>query len=125
MKVSGQGGFTLVLETSPARAIEQISAELVLTDRDLARILDADARTLSRWRRGSHYPQTETRRRLAALLALERRLAEGFTTPEARRDWLHAPSRYLGGLAPVEVLRAGRIDRVEDALEALDSGIFL
>src|SRR5215212_285892 len=109
MKARGQGGPAMVLETSPARAIEQIAAELGLTDRDLARILDADTRTLSRWRRGSHYPQTEARRRLGALLALERRLAEGFTTPQARHDWLHAPSRYLGGLTPVEVLRAGRI----------------
>ena len=48
-----------------------------------------------------------------------------FTTPEAARAWLHGSSRYLGGLTPAEAIRVGRFDRVEAALEALDSGVFV
>ena len=61
----------------------------------------------------------EQRRRLA----LAERLREAFG--ENAYEWLHADSRYLGGSKPIEALRAGRVDRVEAALEALDSGFFL
>lgn len=59
------------------------------------------------------------------LIQLDRRLRETFTVMDAARDWLRDPSRYLAGLTPLEVLRAGRIDRVEAALVALEAGIYL
>jgi hypothetical protein len=48
-----------------------------------------------------------------------------FGAPDRVQAWLRADSRYLGGLSPLDALRAGRIDRVEAAVEALASGIFL
>ena len=44
---------------------------------------------------------------------------------EGARDWLRCPSRYLSGMTPLEALRAGRVDRAEAALGALDAGIYL
>lgn len=38
---------------------------------------------------------------------------------------LHAVRPCLGGFTPVEVLRAEQPDRVEAALEASDSGVFI
>ena len=58
-------------------------------------------------------------------MALDRWLREAFDSPEAIRDWLNAENRYLGGLTPTEAVQVGRFDRVEAALEALDSGIFV
>jgi len=52
-------------------------------------------------------------------------LEENFGDPGARRAWLRSGNPYLAGLTPVEVLRAGRADRVRAALEALDSGVFV
>ncbi len=115
----------MVLEVAPGRAVEQLVDQLDLTPADVARSLNVDVRTLARWRSGTTYPQHEGRERLAALLALNHRLRESFQSIEAARQWLRDPSRYLGGLTPVEALRAGRTDRVEAALEALDSGVFL
>ncbi|MHB1005347.1 MAG: MbcA/ParS/Xre antitoxin family protein [Chloroflexota bacterium] len=57
--------------------------------------------------------------------ALRHRLLGTFTTAEAARAWLNAANRYLGGLTPADALRVGRLDRVEAALEALDSGVFI
>ena len=34
-------------------------------------------------------------------------------------------NRYLGGLTPSDAIQVGRFDRVEAALEALDSGVFV
>jgi hypothetical protein len=115
----------LTFEMPPFRAVEQLERDFDLTIADLARALDASPRTIERWRTQGTYPQRDTRLRLSALLALDRRLRDTFNNPQAIRVWLHAPSRYLGGLTPADAIRVGRVDRVEAALEALDSGVFL
>ena len=62
---------------------------------------------------------------LNALPVLHTHLGATFEDMRDAREWLHDPSRYFGGLTPLEVLRVGRIDRVEADLEALDAGVFL
>jgi hypothetical protein len=97
-----------------------------VSDEMLAAALGVTPRTPDRWRRGM-YPQTETRERLAALNELYERLITSFGVddPEALRTWLHGDNRYLGGLKPVDALEAGRFDRVEAALVALDEGFYV
>jgi transcriptional regulator with XRE-family HTH domain len=96
---------------------------LGLSDEVLAGALDVDPRALARWRRGM-YPQLATRRRLALMERLQIHLRDTFAD-DAIPEWLEADNRYLGGLKPAEALRAGRIDRVEAALTALDTGNFV
>ncbi len=115
----------LKLEITPAQAVERLEGDLGLTKGELAAALDATSRTLERWRAGTTHPQRDARRRLAALLNLDEHLRDTFTDWEAARQWLRAPNPYLGGLTPADALRAGRADRVEAALEALDSGVFV
>jgi transcriptional regulator with XRE-family HTH domain len=114
-----------MLHMAPHRIVEQVCGDLGLSTSDLARALGTSTRTLERWRSGETYPQHDMRRRLAALLELDRRLRETFRTPEAIHAWVHQPSRYLGGLTPADAIRVGRFDRVEADLEGLDSGVFL
>lgn len=113
------------LEMTPAQTVGMLEEDLGLSTAELANALGLSARTLERWRAGETHPQREARGRLAALAVLHRRLRETFDSPEATRLWLRTSSSYLGGLTPVEVLRAGRPDRIEAALEALDSGVFV
>jgi putative toxin-antitoxin system antitoxin component (TIGR02293 family) len=115
----------LKLAMTPAQAVERLERDLSLTRGELAGALDATPRTLERWRAGATHPQRDARRRLVALLNLDEHLRDTFTDREAAREWLHAPNPYLGGLTPNDALRAGRADRVEAALEALDSGVFV
>ncbi len=115
----------LKLEMTPAQAVERLEGDLGLSRGELAAALDATSRTLERWRAGTTHPQRDSRRRLAALLNLDEHLRDTFTDREAAREWLRAPNPYLGGLTPADALRAGRADRVEAALEALDSGVFV
>jgi uncharacterized protein (DUF2384 family) len=110
---------------APRQAVEVLEADLSLSAKDLMGALDVDRKTLGRWVSGETYPQKEARRRLIALLSLRDHLAEIFTDFEGAREWLNAPARYLGGITPVEALRTGRLDRVEAALEVLESGIFV
>ena len=67
----------------------------------------------------------EARARLARARRCGRNLVADLDDPESRRAWLRSDNPYLGRLTPLEVLRAGRTDRVEAALEALDSGMFV
>ena len=115
----------MILELAPARIVEILERDLTLSHDDLARALGVNRRTLERWRSGECYPQREARARFSALLDLNHHLRETFETPEDARAWVHASSRYLGGLTPADALRSGRADRVEAALEALDSGVFV
>jgi hypothetical protein len=117
--------MSMALEMTPRQAVEQLETELGLSSDDLARALGTNVRTILRWRVGQTFPQHAARNRLAALLALHRRLRDTFTTSDAARTWLHSSSRYLGGLTPAEAIRVGRFDRVEAAMEALDSGVFV
>lgn len=114
----------MALVTAPA-SILNAWRELGVSDDVLAGALNVDRRTIDRWGTGISYPQTEAREALAALECLSRHLLDTFDDAEAARAWLCADLRYLGGLRPVDALRAGRIDRVEAALEALDSGTFV
>jgi transcriptional regulator with XRE-family HTH domain len=115
----------LSLRISPPALVQQLETELALSHADLARALGVDPRTVERWLTGERYPQHETRRRLVELLSLYDHLSATFNGPEAARDWFHSPSRYLRGFTPADALRLGRFDRVEAALEALDSGAFI
>lgn len=111
------------LYTTPERAIAELELRLSMGEQDIARALGISARSLHRWGSGESHPQRGSRTNLARLLALSEHLEEAFG--DEAEEWLNADSRYLGGLRPIEALRAGRMDRVEDALEALDSGIVL
>lgn len=84
--------------------------------------LEVDKRTLTRWISGDNYPQTEARKRLQKLVELHYSLLLMWSSMDAARAWLHRPSPFLGHTEPVELIRAGRFDRVEAALEAINSG---
>lgn len=115
----------LNLDLTPHQAIERIELHLGLTDDELASALNASLRTIARWRTGETYPQHESRERLNALLSLEERLQESFTTIEAIQLWMRDENLYLGELSPTEAIRAGRIDRAEAALGVLEWGIIV
>jgi len=117
--------FSAVLDTTPRRALDTLEKALGIPEEELAQALNINRRTLQRWRTGVAHPQQAARSRLAALLRLQQRVGETFTSLDASRRWFHAPSRYLGGITPAEAIRVGRLERVEAALEALHSGAFL
>lgn len=105
--------------------IGQLASSLGITEAQLAAILGVQPRTVERWRAEDTFPQHESRVRLEALGSLVDRLHGSFTSPEAAIGWLHSESGYFGGLTPLDALLRGRIDLVDAALEAMDSGVFV
>jgi hypothetical protein len=105
--------------------VKQLQNDLDLELSDLASALKANPRTMERWYNGETFPQHEYRQRIDELMALRDRLYESLESGKLVRQWLHTDNRYLGRIKPAEALRAGRIDRVRAALEAMDAGIFV
>jgi DNA-binding transcriptional regulator YiaG len=112
------------IEDATDRLLTRVEREMGLTPAELAGALGVSLRTVSRWRAGETLPQRAARVRLTEVAELNHRLHETFED-EAVPVWLRAPNRYLGNVSPAEMLRLGRLDRVEAALEVVDSGIFL
>jgi ribosome-binding protein aMBF1 (putative translation factor) len=113
------------LDLALAQLVDHLEAELGLSRNELAQVLEVSPRSIERWRGGETHPQHEARQRLAHLENLVGHLRQTFAAAEAGRAWLRDANRFLGGLTPAEALRAGRVDRVVAALEAVDSGIFV
>lgn len=105
--------------------IDDLMASLDISKDILAAALNTQARSIDRWHRGENIPQTEQRKRLDALVRLKNHLYRTFDDEPSAHLWMQTNSRYLGGLKPIEVMRAGRIDRIEAALMALDYGAFI
>lgn len=115
---------TSVAYLTPVNALDHASDLFGIAADDLAVAVGANSRTLGRWRRHDHYPQRRVRTKMRELLQLELHLQQTFE-PSGIRIWLNEPSHYFGGVAPADIIRLGRFDRVEAALIALDSGVFI
>lgn len=105
--------------------IESLKHDLGIDVPVLAGALQVHPRAIDRWVHGESYPQHGGRMRLEALDRLRDHLCGAFSSTEAIHTWMTTNNRYLGGLTPANALIAGRIDRVEAALDALDSGLFV
>jgi len=114
-----------ILDITPRLALETLEKSLRFSEEELAQALNSNRRTLQRWRAGTAHPQWPARRRLGQLLDLQQRVRQHFSGADAARRWFRSENRYLGGMTPAEAIRVGRLDRVEAALDALDSGVFL
>ncbi len=105
--------------------IDGLMQSLNVSKEVLAGALTVDVRAIDRWRTGESFPQKDSRRRLDQLSEVKDHLYQTFNSVQTIHAWMHNDSPYLGGLKPTEVLRAGRIDRIEAALVALDNGAFV
>jgi Protein of unknown function (DUF2384) len=110
-----------VLSTQVSALKEQLS----LDDEVLADAIGTAVRQIKRWLADENFPQRDHRLKLVELEELAARLEEVFANREGGQRWLHQDSPYLGQLKPAEALKAGRIDRVNAALESIASGFFV
>lgn len=115
----------MVTTSTLGKRIGHLMTVLGVTHVEFGQVMGASARTIERWLADETYPQHDSRQKLDALSDLVDRLDEMFPTADSAAQWLHSPAGYFGGLCPLDALLRGRIDLVDAALEALDSGIFV
>jgi len=106
-----------------AEKLEHASSLLELDQADIARVLDANPRTVARWLQRETEPRPDARERLLELIAVVEHLS-GVLTPAAAHDWLFTPNPSLEHHKPVELMRERQYRRVLGAIDALAEGVF-
>jgi uncharacterized protein (DUF2384 family) len=91
---------------------------------DLARVIEANTRTVSRWLNEESEPRAAARERLLEVVAVLERLSSTLK-PQAANDWLFAPNPALEYHKPVDLIRRGEFRRVLGAIDALAEGVFV
>lgn len=106
------------------RVLDRLHEQLRLDWADIAAALSVDQSTVYRWRAGEAAPRRMALSRLAQLDDLMQLMQKVFAGPDLARVWLReAMPEALGNQqTPLEVIRAGRIDRVLTVLHFLASG---
>jgi putative toxin-antitoxin system antitoxin component (TIGR02293 family) len=105
-----------------AAKLEQASSAIELDRADIARVLEANPRTVARWIQGTE-PRPDARERLLELIAVLERLS-GVLKPAAAHDWLFTPNPSLDHHKPVDLLREREYRRVLGAIDALAEGVY-
>jgi transcriptional regulator with XRE-family HTH domain len=106
------------------KALERLREKLELDWVDLADTIGVDQSTLFRWRRGESSPRPMAWTRLEQLKELMQVLQRVFAGSDRAREWLKAakPEAFDGEKTPLEVMKAGRIDKVLTVLHFLARG---
>jgi putative toxin-antitoxin system antitoxin component (TIGR02293 family) len=112
------------MSISALERLERAAASIDLDRRDLARALDANPRTVSRWLNKEAAPRPGARERQLELIAVLERLSATLR-PGAAHDWLFTPNATLDHYKPVDLLREGEFRRVLGAIDALAEGVFV
>jgi putative toxin-antitoxin system antitoxin component (TIGR02293 family) len=104
--------------------LERAHQHLNLTWRDLAEILDTTERSVYRWKAGNVDPGPTNLRRIHALLDLITLLDQTFGSASEARAWLTSKVPALGNRSPLELLKRGRVEEVQEILGRAAHGIF-
>ncbi len=108
-----------------AATVAWANETLALTFGEIGAVVDADERTVRRWRGSEVAPRTRHQASLEALVDLRHLLEQVFETREAAAVWLETPLRGLGGHTPLARLRRGRLQEVVDVLATMEAGAFV
>lgn len=105
-------------------ALSALQKKMQLDWTEVAEIIGVDQSTLYRWRHGESTPRPMAWSRIAQLDDLLQILPRIFAGPDLARTWLRtAKPEMLGGtVTPLEVMKAGRMDRVLTVLHLLGRG---
>jgi len=107
-----------------AERLGTAAAKAELDQRDIARALDTNPRTVARWLQRMSAPRPDARERLLELLAVLEALSE-VLRPQAAHDWLFTPNPLLDHHKPVDLLREGEPRTVLGAIDAMAEGVFV
>lgn len=105
--------------------IDRIGQQLGLGHHEVARALGVDQSTYFRWRTGASVPRgAAIRSRMEQFLELAALLRRLFDGPDLARQWLReaTPASLGGAQTPLQVMEAGRLDRVLMTVQSLAIG---
>ena len=109
-----------------SQAVRRLSVAMERTSIDatgVARILERDPKTVSRWLREQTVPRWDAKEQLLALDVVLERLAD-VVPPEAAEEWLFTPVPAFDYHRLVDLVRSGEYRRVLALIDAIGEGVF-
>ncbi|MFH6680941.1 MULTISPECIES: helix-turn-helix domain-containing protein [Clavibacter] len=116
--------MSAVSATALASKVVGIYDRLGLTQEEIGGIVDASARSVSRWVTGQVVPQRLNKARLLELAYVADAVAEVLPASQAN-VWMFSPSRLLDHDTPAERIHKGQYRDVLDLIEAIADGAFV
>jgi len=107
-----------------ASKVTGLISTLGLTQEEIGSIVDASARSVSRWSSGDVVPQRLNKQRLVELAYVADALTE-VLPPDYANMWIFSPNQALDHESPAERIRAGAFKDVLDLIEALADGVVM
>lgn len=105
-----------------ALKVTDLISTLGLTQEEVGQIVDASARSVSRWSSGDVVPQRLNKQRLIELAYVAEAVTQ--VLPRDRANlWVFTPNRLLGHETPAERIRTGHYKDVLDVIEAIADGV--
>lgn len=102
--------------------LDQLYEGDIVDTADVARVSGAHPRSVSRWQSSDAAPRRESEERLLELKAVVD-LLRRVVREDAARLWLRAPNPELSYEKPLDLITAGRYQRVIDLLLAMAEGV--
>ena len=107
-----------------AHKVTGLISTLGLTQDEIGSIVDASARSVSRWSSGEVVPQRLNKQRLVELAYVADALTQVLPAEHANL-WIFSPNRALNHDSPADRIRAGEFKDVLDLIEAIADGVVL
>lgn len=107
-----------------AHKVTDLIATLGLTQDEVGSIVDASARSVSRWSSGEVVPQRLNKQRLVELAYVAEAVTE-VLPPEEANLWMFTPNRLLGHDTPAARIKAGAYKDVLDLIDAVADGVVM
>lgn len=98
---------------------------LSLSFEEIGTVVEADERTVRRWRGEETAPRARHQASLEAFVDLRHLLDEVFESPQEATAWLHTGIKAFRGHPPIKRIREGRIKDVVGVLATMESGAFV
>lgn len=105
-----------------AHKVTDLISTLGLTQDEIGEIVDASARSVSRWSNGEVVPQRLNKQRLIELAYVAEAVTQVLPREHANL-WMFTPNRMLGHQTPAGRIREGQYKDVLDLIEALADGV--
>lgn len=109
----------------PVDSARRVAEYYGITDAQVATLLGASERTLSRRRKEDKPLDATESDRLYRLARIGVRTLEVFENDETARKWLKRPNRALGGAVPLEMLDTDAgTEQVDELLTRIEYGVY-
>lgn len=107
-----------------ATKVTGIFDQLGLSREEVGQIVDASARSVSRWSMGEVVPQKLNKQRLLELAYVADAVTEIMPAEQAN-IWMFTPSRLLSHETPADCIHQGRYRDVLNLIEAIAEGVVI